>query len=115
MGNVGRQKGGMKWPLIAAYLTMPAKYFMDESTAFTLMIFAAAFAFDTYEKEWRPKLKTDSSRLRYNCYYRTPLSSYQIPFLSSFEFFLYFSQISSNFQITLNVLFSFLYIFFVIF
>lgn len=61
MGNVGLQRGGMKTPLLAAYITSPLKYFMDESTAFTIMVLAAAYAFDNYEKEWKPKTKSDSS------------------------------------------------------
>ncbi|KAK7605257.1 hypothetical protein V9T40_007115 [Parthenolecanium corni] len=64
VGNVGLQKGGMKTPVIAAYLTFPLQLFMDESTAFTLMVLAAAYAFDTYEKEWRPKTKSDRNCLR---------------------------------------------------
>lgn len=64
VGNVGLQKGGMKAPLIAAYLTFPLKFYMDESSAFTVMVLAAAFAFDTYEKEWRPKTKSDRNCTR---------------------------------------------------
>lgn len=48
-------------PLIAAYLTLPLKYFLDESTAFTITVLAAAYAFDTYEKEWKPKTKSNSN------------------------------------------------------
>lgn len=64
VGNVGHQRGGIITPVIAAYLCMPLKYFMDESTAFTIMVLAAAYAFDSFEKEWKPRSKPNASFLK---------------------------------------------------
>lgn len=55
VGNIGNQEGGLITPVIAAYLTFPLKYVMDESNSFTIMILASAFAFDMFEKKWRLK------------------------------------------------------------
>ncbi|XP_065216952.1 dnaJ homolog subfamily C member 22-like [Planococcus citri] len=60
VGNVGQQKGGIWTPLLTAYLTLPLNYVMDESTAYTIMVLAAAYTFDSFEKQWKPKTKTQS-------------------------------------------------------
>ncbi|CAH4038548.1 dnaJ homolog subfamily C member 22 [Pieris brassicae] len=61
VGNIGREQGGLKWPLIAALATYPVRYYIyDDTVWFTIMIVAAALAFDTFSKEWRrtPHKKT---------------------------------------------------------
>lgn len=64
VGNVGQQKGSMWTPLLAAYLTLPLKYFMDESTAYTIMVLAAAYTFDSFEKQWKQKSKSSRGCMR---------------------------------------------------
>ncbi|XP_053624867.1 dnaJ homolog subfamily C member 22 [Plodia interpunctella] len=54
VGNIGREQGSLKWPLLAAYVTYPVRYYVyDETVWFTLMVLAAALVFDTFSKEWR--------------------------------------------------------------
>ncbi|CAH2104032.1 unnamed protein product [Euphydryas editha] len=54
VGNIGRERGNFKWPLIAAYAVYPLRYYIyDESVWFTLMVLASALAFDSFSKEWR--------------------------------------------------------------
>lgn len=66
VGNIGHETGTLKWPLISAYLVPmignPLKSFIfdkwgfdiDESTSFAIMILAAAWSFDHFEKRWKP-------------------------------------------------------------
>ncbi|XP_052746808.1 dnaJ homolog subfamily C member 22 [Bicyclus anynana] len=54
VGNIGREKGGLKWPLLAAYVSYPIRYFYYDKTVWiTIMVLAAALVFDSYSKEWR--------------------------------------------------------------
>lgn len=54
VGNIGREQGSLKWPLIAAYVAYPIRYYVyDETVWFTLVVLAAALAFDSLSKEWR--------------------------------------------------------------
>ncbi|KAL0851837.1 hypothetical protein ABMA28_000138 [Loxostege sticticalis] len=56
VGNIGREQGGLKWPLVAAYVTYFTRYYIyDETIWFTLMVLASALAFDSFSKEWRIK------------------------------------------------------------
>lgn len=56
VGNIGREQGGLKAPLLAAYVTYFTRYYIyDETVWFTLMVLAAALAFDSFSKEWRKK------------------------------------------------------------
>lgn len=71
VGNIGHEEGSIWWPLIAAYLTSPLYFYfhiyipyLDDSTAFTLMVFCSAWAFDSKAKQWRrtPKKKKSLAR-----------------------------------------------------
>lgn len=65
VGNVGREKGGFRWALVAAYLSYPLRYYLyDESIWFTLMVVCSAMAFDQFSKQWRrePPKKQKLSR-----------------------------------------------------
>ncbi|CAK1588510.1 unnamed protein product [Parnassius mnemosyne] len=54
VGNIGREQGNLKWPLLAAYAAYPIRFYVyDETVWFTLMVLASALAFDTYSKEWK--------------------------------------------------------------
>lgn len=54
VGNIGREQGTLKWPLLAAYAVYPVRFYVyDETLWFTLMVLASALAFDSYSKEWR--------------------------------------------------------------
>lgn len=54
VGNIGRERGGLRWPLAAAYVAYPARYYLyDESLWLTAVVLAAALAFDSFSKEWR--------------------------------------------------------------
>lgn len=54
MGNIGREQGSLKWPLLAAYAAYPIRFYVyDEAVWFTLMVLASSLAFDTFSKEWR--------------------------------------------------------------
>lgn len=54
VGNIGREQGGLKWPLIAAYAAYPIRYYVyDETIWFTAMILASALVFDSFSKEWK--------------------------------------------------------------
>ncbi|XP_063393174.1 dnaJ homolog subfamily C member 22 [Cydia fagiglandana] len=54
VGNIGRERGTLKWPLLAAYAAYPLRYYVyDETVWFTLMVLAACLAFDSFSKEWR--------------------------------------------------------------
>lgn len=64
MGNLGQQKGGLKTPLIAAFAAVPLKYYMDETTAHTIMVLLAAYAFDSFEKQWKPRSKSNNSCMK---------------------------------------------------
>ncbi|KAJ2954023.1 hypothetical protein O0L34_g2234 [Tuta absoluta] len=56
VGNIGREQGKLKWPLLAAYAVYPLRYYVyDESVWFTCMVLASALAFDSFSKEWRRK------------------------------------------------------------
>ncbi|KAL4717609.1 hypothetical protein ACJJTC_000758 [Scirpophaga incertulas] len=56
VGNIGREKGGLKWPVLAAFVAYFCRsYFNDESVWMTVMVLAAALTFDTFCKEWRQK------------------------------------------------------------
>ncbi|CAH2229890.1 jg9745, partial [Pararge aegeria aegeria] len=54
VGNIGREKGGLKWPLLAAYASYPIRYYYyDKSVWITLMVLTSALVFDSYSKQWR--------------------------------------------------------------
>ncbi|XP_045784946.1 dnaJ homolog subfamily C member 22 [Maniola jurtina] len=54
VGNIGREQGSLKWPLLAAYATYPIRYYYyDKSVWITLMVLASSLVFDSYAKEWR--------------------------------------------------------------
>ncbi|XP_046977323.1 dnaJ homolog subfamily C member 22 [Vanessa cardui] len=54
VGNIGRERGSLKWPVLAAYAVYPLRYYIyDESVWFTLMVLASALAFDSFSKQWR--------------------------------------------------------------
>lgn len=54
VGNIGREQGTLKWPLLAAYAAYPVRYYIyDETVWFTLMVIASSLAFDSFSKEWR--------------------------------------------------------------
>ncbi|CAH0715932.1 unnamed protein product, partial [Brenthis ino] len=54
VGNIGRERGGLRWAALAAYAAYPLRYYVyDESIWFTLMVLASALAFDSFSKEWR--------------------------------------------------------------
>jgi DnaJ family protein C protein 22 len=54
IGNIGRHTGGMRYPLIAAYLTAPAYIFLNINSVFWSSI-AANYAFGAYERRWRKR------------------------------------------------------------
>lgn len=54
VGNIGHEQGTLKWPLLAAYVSYPLRYFIyDETVFFTIMVLSAALAFDSFSKQWR--------------------------------------------------------------
>ncbi|KAJ0184062.1 hypothetical protein K1T71_000485 [Dendrolimus kikuchii] len=58
VGNIGHEKGKLKWPLLAAYIAYPLRYYeYTENMWFYLMVLAAALAFDSFSKEWRKSHK----------------------------------------------------------
>lgn len=58
VGNIGNEKGSLKWPVLAAYAAYPLRYYIyDETIWFTVMVLASACAFDTFSKEWRRRSK----------------------------------------------------------
>ncbi|XP_030746859.1 dnaJ homolog subfamily C member 22 isoform X2 [Sitophilus oryzae] len=60
VGNIGREQGSPKVTIITSYLSYFSRwYFFDENIWLTIVMFTAAFTFDTYSKEWRrqPKKK----------------------------------------------------------
>lgn len=66
MGNVGREKGAIWWPLGVAFATTPVMWIWDDTYWFTAMTFCSSFAFDGMAKEWRrtpPKQKPLSRRV----------------------------------------------------
>lgn len=72
VGNIGHEEGSIWWPLIVAYLTSPFYFYLhiyipylDDSTAFTLMVFCSAWAFDSKAKQWRRTPKKKKSLARY--------------------------------------------------
>lgn len=59
VGNIGREQGALKWPLLGAYLAYPLRYYVyDETVWFTCMVLVSALAFDSLSKEWRRKPRT---------------------------------------------------------
>ncbi|XP_049884735.1 dnaJ homolog subfamily C member 22 [Pectinophora gossypiella] len=61
VGNIGREQGSLKWPLLAAYAAYPVRFYVyDETVWFTLMVLASALAFDSFSKEWRKKTTKNS-------------------------------------------------------
>ncbi|VVC94257.1 unnamed protein product [Leptidea sinapis] len=53
VGNIGREQGSFKWPLLAAYATYPVRYYIyDETVWCTLMVLSSALVFDSFAKEW---------------------------------------------------------------
>lgn len=52
IGNIGRHKGGIKYPLLAAYATAPAYVFLGVNSVFYSSL-AANWAFGYYERRWR--------------------------------------------------------------
>ncbi|XP_063987299.1 dnaJ homolog subfamily C member 22 [Diachasmimorpha longicaudata] len=56
VGNIGREQGSIKLPLIIAYLMYPLLYYIgDESTWLNIVAVVVALAFDSFSKEWRLK------------------------------------------------------------
>lgn len=54
VGNIGHEKGTLAWPLFAAYITYPVRYYIhDETVWLTIMVVAASWAFDSWSKKWR--------------------------------------------------------------
>lgn len=54
VGNIGREQGSLKWPVLAAYAAYPIRYYVyDETVWFTLMVIASSLAFDSFSKQWR--------------------------------------------------------------
>lgn len=54
VGNIGRERGTLKWPVLAAYAVYPARtYIHDETVFYTILVLAAALAFDSFSKQWR--------------------------------------------------------------
>jgi DnaJ family protein C protein 22 len=51
IGNIGRQKGSIKWALIGAYLTAPLYIFGSNVVFWTSL--SSSYFFNTYAKEWR--------------------------------------------------------------
>lgn len=66
VGNIGREKGGLKACLITAYLVYPMRYWVyDETYWFLGTVIASALAFDYFSKEWDlsvPKKKSKKAR-----------------------------------------------------
>lgn len=56
IGNIGRHRGGLKSPLLAAYATSPAYVFLGLNSVFWSSI-AANWAFGYYERRWRASYK----------------------------------------------------------
>lgn len=88
VGNIGREKGGLKPCLTYAYLFYLLRYIVyDESFWFTGMVFAAAGAFDNKSKEWRREpLKRHSKKRR-----AAVLGTYVIVYLAVFGAYLWFN------------------------
>ncbi|CAB3384691.1 Hypothetical predicted protein [Cloeon dipterum] len=66
VGNVGRERGAIWWPLGIAFATTPVLWFWDDGTWFTAMTFCSSFGFDTLAKQWRktyPKKRSLRSRI----------------------------------------------------
>lgn len=66
VGNIGHETGGLKLPLITAYVTYPLTFYnyFDESTSFTIMVIAAAYMFDTKAKKWKRRFRPQTSCLK---------------------------------------------------
>uniref|UniRef100_A0A1B6D4B2 TM2 domain-containing protein n=1 Tax=Clastoptera arizonana TaxID=38151 RepID=A0A1B6D4B2_9HEMI len=55
VGNIGREKGSIWWPLITAYSFYPLYYIYGGDFMFVSMIFLSALAFDSKSKKWKPR------------------------------------------------------------
>ncbi|XP_063238178.1 dnaJ homolog subfamily C member 22 [Bacillus rossius redtenbacheri] len=65
VGNIGREEGTIWWALGAAYATFPLYFYLDDySTAYSLIAFASAYAFDAKSKRWRRRPSKPKSLLR---------------------------------------------------
>ena len=85
VGNVGRQKGSLKWALIGAYLTFPL-YFFSSTVVFWSSL-SSNYFFNTYSKEWR---RTPSPR-RSLCKRISVLMIFSILYLSLWSSWFYFN------------------------
>ncbi|XP_020282194.1 dnaJ homolog subfamily C member 22 [Pseudomyrmex gracilis] len=65
VGNIGREQGSIRAPLIAAYMLYPTSHYIgDQSMWIFFMVLASSLSFDNFSKQWRLKPKQRRSFIR---------------------------------------------------